>query len=53
MMFGEMLNRGVGVGNATLGDLIYWLLARKRVREGYKVLQWVKKPEISVYDGLM
>lgn len=53
MLFGEMLKRGVGVDSPTLGALVYGLLVRRKVREGYKVLEGVAEPDISMYHGLI
>ena len=36
-----------------LGDLVYGLLARRRVREGYSVFYGVKEKDIALYHGLM
>lgn len=53
MVLAEMIKRGVRVENATLGDLIYGLLARRRVREGFKVVEGVEEADVSIYHGLM
>ncbi|KAG1341970.1 Pentatricopeptide repeat [Cocos nucifera] len=54
MLFGEMVKRGVGVeDNATLGALVYGLLVRGRIREGYRVFEGVREPDISLYHGLI
>ncbi|XP_044471747.1 putative pentatricopeptide repeat-containing protein At1g26500 [Mangifera indica] len=52
-MFEEMLKRGIEPDNLTLSHVIYGLSARGRVREAYKVLEAVEKPDISVYHGLI
>lgn len=48
-----MRERGIEADNLTLGSLIYGLVARGRVREGYKVVEGIEKPDISVYHGLI
>ncbi|XP_072992884.1 putative pentatricopeptide repeat-containing protein At1g26500 [Typha latifolia] len=53
MLFGEMLKRGVGVDNSTLGALIYGLFVKRKVREGYKIFDTVEEREISLYHGLI
>lgn len=53
MVFGDMVKSGVGIDNSTLGALVYGLLVRRRVREGYRVLERVENPDVSVYHGLM
>ncbi|XP_031287754.1 LOW QUALITY PROTEIN: putative pentatricopeptide repeat-containing protein At1g26500 [Pistacia vera] len=53
VMFEEMLKRGIEADNLTLSYVIYGLLARGKVREAYKVVGAVEKPDISVYHGLI
>lgn len=53
MVFEEMRERGIEADNLTLGSLVYGLVARGRVREGYKVVEGIEKPDISVYHGLI
>ncbi|KAJ0021618.1 hypothetical protein Pint_31860 [Pistacia integerrima] len=53
VMFKEMLKRGIEADNLTLSYVIYGLLARGKVREAYKVVGAVEKPDISVYHGLI
>ncbi|KAJ0074582.1 hypothetical protein Patl1_37527 [Pistacia atlantica] len=53
VMFEEMLKRGTEADNLTLSYVIYGLLARGKVREAYKVVGAVEKPDISVYHGLI
>ncbi|WOL01414.1 hypothetical protein Cni_G10130 [Canna indica] len=53
MLLGEMLKRGVGADNVTLGALVYGLLVRRKVREGYKVFEGAAEPDISLYHGLI
>ena len=53
MMFEEMHKRGIQVNNLTLASLIYGLLVRGRVREAYRVVEGIEKPDINVYHGLI
>ena len=53
MMFEEMHERGIQVDNLTLASLIYGLVVRGRVREAYKIVEGIEKPNISVYLGLI
>ncbi|XBJ00071.1 putative pentatricopeptide repeat-containing protein At1g26500 [Triticum urartu] len=53
MVLAEMVKRGVEVDGEVLGDLVYGLLARRRVREGYSVFYGVKEKDIALYHGLM
>ncbi|EXC22075.1 hypothetical protein L484_006660 [Morus notabilis] len=53
VVFEEMRQRGIEVDNLTLGSLVYGLVVRGRVREGYKVVEGIEKPDISVYHGLI
>ncbi|XP_020265814.1 putative pentatricopeptide repeat-containing protein At1g26500 [Asparagus officinalis] len=53
MVLAEMLKRGIEVDKSALGDLIYGLLVRKRVREGYRIFQGVEEPDINMHHGLM
>jgi pentatricopeptide repeat protein len=52
-LFGEMLKRGVQFDTATLGELIYGLMVRRKTREAYRVFLMVREPSISLYHGLM
>jgi pentatricopeptide repeat protein len=52
-LFGEMLKRGVQFDTATLGELIYGLMVRRKTREAYRVFHMVREPSISLYHGLM
>ncbi|KAM3752877.1 hypothetical protein ACB098_03G050600 [Castanea mollissima] len=53
MLFEEMHERGAQADNLTLGSLIYGLLARGRVREAYRIVEGIEKPDINVYHGLI
>ncbi|KAM0902997.1 hypothetical protein ACQ4PT_018946 [Festuca glaucescens] len=53
MVFAEMVKKGVEVDGEVLGDLVYGLLARRRVREGYNVFHGVKEKDIALYHGMM
>lgn len=53
MLLGEMLKRGVEIDNPTLGALVYGLLARRKVKEGYKIFNNVATLDISLYHGLI
>ncbi|KAK9987952.1 hypothetical protein SO802_028191 [Lithocarpus litseifolius] len=53
MMFEEMRERGIQVDNLTSASLIYGLLVRGRVREAYRIVEGIEKPDISVYHGLI
>ncbi|KAF8664154.1 hypothetical protein HU200_054902 [Digitaria exilis] len=53
MVLAEMVKRGVEVEGEVLGDLVYGLMARRRVREGYMVFHGVKEKDIALYHGLM
>ncbi|PUZ72804.1 hypothetical protein GQ55_2G424700 [Panicum hallii var. hallii] len=53
MVFAEMVKIGVEVDGEVLGDLVYGLVARRRVREGYKVFRGVREKDIALYHGLM
>lgn len=52
-VFVEMHKRGVWVENSTLGDVVYGLLMRRRVREAYGVFEGIEAPDLSVYHGLI
>ncbi|XP_020217033.1 putative pentatricopeptide repeat-containing protein At1g26500 [Cajanus cajan] len=52
-VFDEMRERGVRVENSILGDVVYGLLVRRRVREAYGVVEGIAVPDLSVYHGLM
>ncbi|XP_028803599.1 putative pentatricopeptide repeat-containing protein At1g26500 [Neltuma alba] len=53
VVFEEMRQRGIHADNSTMGFLAYGLLARRRVREAYKIVEGIEEPDISVYHGLM
>ncbi|MQL73313.1 hypothetical protein Taro_005664 [Colocasia esculenta] len=54
MLRAEMVKRGIGVDGPTLGALVYGFLCRKRVKEGYRVLEGMEiEPDISVFHGLI
>lgn len=55
MVFDEMLKRGLwlAIDNQTVGALVYGLVARNRVREAYRVVEMVERPDIGLYHGLM
>lgn len=53
MMFEEMHGRGIQADNATLASLIYGLLTKGRVREAYRIMEGMEKPDIGVYHGLI
>ncbi|XP_059648780.1 putative pentatricopeptide repeat-containing protein At1g26500 [Cornus florida] len=53
LMFEEMQKRGIEADNLTLASLIYGLLTKARVREAYKIVEGIEKPDISVYHGLI
>ncbi|KAL6855937.1 hypothetical protein ACP4OV_018739 [Aristida adscensionis] len=53
MVFAEMVKRGVEVDGEVLGDLVYALMARRRVREGYRVFHGVREKGVALYHGLM
>ncbi|KAK7838869.1 putative pentatricopeptide repeat-containing protein [Quercus suber] len=52
IMFEEMRERGIQVDNLTLASLIYGLLVRGRVREAYRIVAEIEKPDVNVYHGL-
>lgn len=52
-VFEEMRERGVCVDNSTLGDVVYGLLVKRRVREAYGVVEAIEAPDLSVYHGLI
>ena len=52
-VFVEMHKRGVWVENSTLGEVVYGLLMRRRVREAYGVFEGIEAPDLSVYHGLI
>lgn len=52
-MFDEMRKRGIQPDNAIIGSLVYGLLSKARVREGYKIIEGIENPDISVYHGLI
>ncbi|KAL5716191.1 hypothetical protein ACHQM5_017916 [Ranunculus cassubicifolius] len=53
MLFEEMFKRGIEADCATLAALIYGLLSRRKIREAYKIVEGIEKPDISVYHGLI
>eukprot|EP00268_Persea_americana_P035367 TRINITY_DN3490_c0_g1_i5.p1 TRINITY_DN3490_c0_g1~~TRINITY_DN3490_c0_g1_i5.p1 ORF type:complete len:499 (+),score=89.54 TRINITY_DN3490_c0_g1_i5:985-2481(+) len=53
MVFGEMLKRGIGADNEVFASLVYGVVSRGAVREGYKIVQGIRDPDLSVYHGLM
>jgi pentatricopeptide repeat protein len=53
MVLAEMVKRGLEVDGEVLGDLVYGLMSRRRVREAYRVFHGVKEKEIALYHGLM
>ncbi|KAJ1389840.1 Tetratricopeptide-like helical domain superfamily [Sesbania bispinosa] len=52
-VFEEMLERGIQIDNLTLGSVVYGLLAKRRVREAYQIVDRIDVPDISVYHGLI
>lgn len=52
-VFDEMCERGIRVDNSILGDVVYGLLVRRRVREAYGVVEGIEAPDLSVYHGLI
>ncbi|PKU79010.1 Putative pentatricopeptide repeat-containing protein [Dendrobium catenatum] len=53
ILFAEMLKRGMNFDNATIGYLIYGLLAKKRVKEAYKMFKEAEEVDLSLCHGLM
>ncbi|KAK3127612.1 hypothetical protein QOZ80_7AG0575750 [Eleusine coracana subsp. coracana] len=53
MVFAEMFKKGLKVDGEVLGDLVYGLMTRRRVREGYRVFHGAKERDIALYHGLM
>ncbi|KAL6657651.1 hypothetical protein ACP70R_005431 [Stipagrostis hirtigluma subsp. patula] len=53
MVFAEMVKRGVEADGEALGDLVYGLMVRRRVREAYRVFHGVKEKDIALYHGVM
>lgn len=53
MVFAEMLKRGISFDNATIGHLIYGLLAKKRVKEAYKVFKEAEEVDLCLCHGMM
>ncbi|KAI0516235.1 hypothetical protein KFK09_008907 [Dendrobium nobile] len=53
MLFAEMLKRGMNFDNATIGYLIYGLLAKKRVKEAYKMFKEAEELDLCLCHGLM
>ncbi|PKA50352.1 Putative pentatricopeptide repeat-containing protein [Apostasia shenzhenica] len=52
-VFGEMLKRGFPLDGATLGALIYGLMAKKRVREAYRIFDETEELDVSLCHGLI
>lgn len=52
-VFEEMRERGVRVNDSTLGDVVYGLLTRRRVREAYRVFEGIEVPDLCVYHGFI
>ncbi|KAL2349169.1 hypothetical protein Fmac_003169 [Flemingia macrophylla] len=52
-VFDEMRERGVRVDSSILGDVVYGLLVRRRVREAYGVVEGIVAPDLRVYHGLI
>ncbi|KAL3830623.1 hypothetical protein ACJIZ3_019425 [Penstemon smallii] len=53
VVFEEMQMRGIRPDNEILGSIVYGLMSRGRVNEGYKVVKGIEKPDISVYHGMI
>lgn len=53
LTFEEMQQRGIQPDNVTMGSLIYGLLCKGRVREAYKIMEDIEKPDLSVYHGFI
>ncbi|KAA8529356.1 hypothetical protein F0562_033845 [Nyssa sinensis] len=53
LVFDEMQKRGIQADNMTLASIIYGLLTKSRVREAYKIMEGIEKPDINVYHGLI
>lgn len=53
VVFDEMRQRGIRADNATMGCLVYGLLAKGRVREAYMIMEGIEKPDIDVYHGMI
>ncbi|KAL5197438.1 hypothetical protein ABZP36_000950 [Zizania latifolia] len=53
MVFAEMVKRGVEVDGEVMGGLVYGLMVRRKVREGYMFFHGVKEKDIALYHGLM
>ncbi|KAF8399584.1 hypothetical protein HHK36_015452 [Tetracentron sinense] len=53
VVFEEMHKRGIRADNATLAALVYGLLTKARIREAYKIVEGIEKPDISVYHELI
>ncbi|GJN11129.1 hypothetical protein PR202_ga29298 [Eleusine coracana subsp. coracana] len=53
MVFAEMFKKGLEVDGEVLGGLVYGLMVRRRVREGYRVFHGAKERDIALYHGLM
>ncbi|KAE8717353.1 putative pentatricopeptide repeat-containing protein [Hibiscus syriacus] len=52
-VFDEMRQRGIQADNSTLASIIYGLLARRRIRETYRIADGIENPDIDVYHGLI
>ncbi|KAK6931331.1 Pentatricopeptide repeat [Dillenia turbinata] len=53
VLFEEMQKRGILADNVILGSLVYGLVCKGRVREGYKIVEGIEKPDINVFHGLI
>ncbi|XP_015694712.2 putative pentatricopeptide repeat-containing protein At1g26500 [Oryza brachyantha] len=53
MVFAEMVKRGMEVDGEVMGNLVYGLLVRRRVREAYKLFHGVNEKDVALYHGLM
>lgn len=53
MVFDEMLKRGIEADNEVFSSLVYGIVSRGGVREGYKIVQGIIDPDLSVYHGLI
>ncbi|CAI9096478.1 OLC1v1032638C1 [Oldenlandia corymbosa var. corymbosa] len=53
MVFEEMRERGIQADSDTLASMVYGFMIKGRVNEGYKIVEGIEKPDISVYHGLI
>ncbi|KAL7148917.1 hypothetical protein ABFS83_05G005100 [Erythranthe nasuta] len=53
VVFEEMQMNGIKADNEILGSIIYGLVSKGRVREGFKVLEEVENVDICVYHGMI